>query len=72
MPYAADEADAALLIWLFVESDGGQGFRVRLTATRGLDPEPYARYEAREVDQVCAIVRNWLQAELNRHRITPE
>ncbi|HKB32393.1 MAG TPA: hypothetical protein VKF16_00865 [Candidatus Dormibacteraeota bacterium] len=72
MPHAADEADAALLIWLFIETEGEHRFRARLTATRGLDPAPYARSEAGDVNQVCEIVRNWLQDELAPHRDNSE
>jgi len=66
MPHAAGEADAALLIWLFIDSHEEHRFRARLTATRGLDPGTYRRLQAHDVDGVCEIVRTWLQAELDR------
>ena len=64
MPRQADEVTAALLIWLFIEDDGSERFRARITATRGLDPAPYRQQHARDADRVCAIVRSWLDEEL--------
>src|SRR5260370_534461 len=59
-------------IWLVMEAEGEHRFRGGLSATRGLDPAPYARSEAGDVNQVCEIVRNWLQDELAPHRDNSE
>ena len=63
MPEVAP-ADSALVIWLLVDHQHPGAFSARLTTSRGLDPAPYERFRATDVESVCRFVRSWLEGEV--------
>jgi riboflavin synthase alpha subunit len=66
-----DERTGILVLRAWVEGDGDHPLRVRITRVEGRTTEPETSASV-TVDGVCAVIRAWLEALLDRvERVTP-